>query len=128
MNDWYDEINRLLNEATDCVDCVEEQLALEQQCMEYLDNVNESELEEGAVIKKVMRKGKAIRRKFCKMATQKLLGGKCVAQSASSRNKKKRGARKGWKKKRGKMGKMLRSRRKSLRRGKGMSLYKKRKK
>ena len=120
--EWYTNIFNLINEATDCIDCLEKQLTLEQECMDYLDTVDESMIE-GAVMKKVMRKGKAIRKKFCKLATQKQLGGKCVARGAKERIKKSRSMRKAAKKKKGKMGRISRKRKKSLKRGKKMGLY-----
>ena len=121
--DWQNDIFNLINEATDCIDCFEKQLALEQECVNYLDNVDESIIE-SALIKKVMRKGKAVRKKFCKLATQKQLGGKCVARGAKERVKKSRSMKKAAKKKKGKMGRISRKRKKSLKRGKRMGLYK----
>ena len=120
--EWYNNIFSLINEATDCIDCFEKQLALEQECIDYLDNIDENVVE-GAIMKKVMRKGKAIRKKFCKLATQKQLGGKCVARGAKARVKKSRSMRKAAKKKKGKMGRISRKRKKSLKRGKRMGLY-----
>ena len=119
---WQNDIFNLINEATDCIDCLEKQLTLEQECMNYLDSVDESMIE-GAIMKKVMRKGKAVRKKFCKLATQKQLGGKCVARGAKERVKKSRSMRKAAKKKKGKMGRISRKRKKSLKRGKKMGLY-----
>ena len=119
---WQNDIFDLINEATDCIDCLEKQLTLEQECIDYLDSVDESMIE-GAIMKKVMRKGKAIRKKFCKLATQKQLGGKCVARGAKERIKKSRSAKRGARKKKGKMGRISRKRKKSLKRGKRMGLY-----
>ena len=120
--EWQSQIFNLINEATDCIDCFEKQLTLEQECMDYLDNIDENVVE-GAIMKKVMRKGKAVRKKFCKLATQKQLGGKCVARGAKERVKKSRSMRKAAKKKKGKMGRISRKRKKSLKRGKRMGLY-----
>tara|TARA_B100000287_G_scaffold119378_1_gene111377 strand:+ start:1330 stop:1701 length:372 start_codon:yes stop_codon:yes gene_type:complete len=122
--DWYKNIYGLIEETIDCIDCLDEQLALEQQCMEYLDSIDESELEEGAVIRKVMRKGKAVRKKFCKLATQKQLGGRCVPRGSKERIKKSRSMRRAARKRRGKMSRILKKRKKSITRGKRMGLYK----
>jgi len=103
----------------------ETQLRLEQQCMDYLDNVDESMVSE-ILIKKVMRKGKAVRKKFCKMATQKQVGGRCVPKKAKERIKKSRSMRKAARKKKGKQSRISRKMKKSLKRGSRMGLYKRR--
>ena len=123
--DWYNNIYQIIEEATNCIDCLEEQLTLEQQCMDYLDNVDESIVSE-VFVKKVMRKGKAVRKKFCKMATQKQLGGRCVPKKAKERIKKSRSMKKAARKKKGKQGRISRKMKKSLKRGSKMGLYKRR--
>ena len=120
--DWYDKITKLIEDTTVCIDCLDEAIKLENQCMDYLDGLDEN-MVEGVVIKKVMRKGRAIRKKFCKLATQKQLGGRCVSRSAKERIKRKRANIKSSRKKKGKKGTILRKRRKSLKRGKSMGLY-----
>mgnify|MGYP003660237415 CR=1 FL=1 len=122
MNDWYKEIEEILNEATECIDCVEEQLNLENQCMEYLDKVEESNLDEGGIFKKVIRKGKVVRKKFCKAATQKALGGRCVPMKGTERMKRKRALKRSKAKKRGKMKRTMKKIRKAMRKRKSMGL------
>ena len=124
MNNWYTDIEKLLSEAHNCVDCLEEKLNFENQCMDYLDNLTEEDLNERMVIKRVMRGGKSVRKKFCKLATQKQLGGRCVARKAKERVKKSRSMRKAARKRKGKMGKISRKRKRSVLRGKRMGLYK----
>ena len=122
---WYENIYEIIQETADCIDCLDEQSILEQQCMDYLDNVDENTMSE-ILVKKVMRKGKAVRKKFCKMATQKQLGGRCVARKAKERIKKSRSMKRAARKKKGKQSRISRKMKKSLKRGRRMGLYKRR--
>ena len=118
---WQNDIFNLINEATDCIDCLEKQLTLEQECMNYLDSVDESMIE-GAIMKKVMRKGKAVRKKFCKLATQKQLGGKCVVMKSKERTTRKMKAKKGAIKRKGKMSRIKKKRKKAMKKRKTFGL------
>ena len=63
----------------------------------------------------VVRAGKKIKKKFTDKKTKKIVGGKEVFQSSSERIKRKRSAKKGAKKRRGKMARTLRKRKISMR-------------
>ena len=65
---WYDKIDSLITEATECIDEI--------------------------IRKKVIRGKKAVIKKFCKLATQKNVGGKCVARSSKERIRKSRAMKK----------------------------------
>tara|TARA_Y100000593_G_scaffold86988_1_gene166699 strand:- start:2898 stop:3236 length:339 start_codon:yes stop_codon:yes gene_type:complete len=109
-NYWYDEIENLITEATECLD----EMALYEQC------VNE------IVRKKVIRGKRAVIKKFCKLATQKQVGGRCVARSSKERTKKSRAMRKAARKRKGKQKRITRKMKKSKAIGKRMGLHKRR--
>ena len=82
---------------------------------------NEIELEESEILverlikKWVVRAGKKIKKKFTDKATKKIVGGKEKFMSSKERIKRKRSAKKSAKKRRGKLSRMLRKRKISLR-------------
>ena len=83
-----------------------------QECYEYLDE---------AVKKKVIRKGKLVRKTFCKKG-QKAKGGRCVAMKSTERTTRKRKAKKGAIKRKAKAGKIRKKRAKAMRKRKTMGL------
>ena len=108
---WYDEIDNLITEAKDCIN----EMALYEQCIDEI------------VRKKVICGKKAVIKKFCKLATQKQVGGRCVARGSKERMKKKRAMKRAARKKRGKMKRIIRKMKKSRAIGKRMGLGKRRK-
>ena len=107
---WYDEIDSLITEATQCLD----EMVLYEQCIDEI------------VRKKVIRGKKAVIKKFCKLATQKNVGGKCVARSSKERMRKKRAMKKAARKRKGKQKRITRKMKKSRAIGKRMGLGKRR--
>ena len=95
MLKWYDEIFNLV-----------------QECDEILDE---------AYKKKVIRKGKLVRKTFCKKG-QKAKGGRCVPMKAKERTTRKQKARRAAMKRKGKMSRILRKRKKSMRKRKRFGL------
>ena len=107
---WHDEIDSLITEATECIG----EMVLYEQCIDEI------------IRKKVIRGKKAVIKKFCRLATQKNVGGKCVARSSKERIRKKRAMKKAARKKRGKMKRIVRKMKKSRAIGKRMGLCKRR--
>ena len=95
MYSWYDELFNLV-----------------QECVEQIDE---------ATKKKVIRKGKLVRKTFCKPG-QKAKGGKCVAVKSSERANKKRSAKKSALKRKAKGGKIKKKRAKSMKKRKTFGL------
>ena len=87
MNDWFDNIFNVI-----------------QECYEYLDE---------AVKKKVIRKGKLVRKTFCKPG-QKAVKGRCVAMKSSERSRRRMKARKAAMKRKCKMARILKKRAKAM--------------
>ena len=83
-----------------------------QECYEYLDE---------AVKKKVIRKGKLVRKTFCKPG-QKAKGGKCVPMKAAERAKRKIKAKKGAINRKGKASRIKKKRAKSMKKRKTFGL------
>ena len=71
--------------------------------------------------KKVIRKGKLVKKLFCKPG-KKALGNKCVTMKASEKVKRKRMAKKGAIKRKAKFGKILKKRAKAMRKRKTAGL------
>ena len=92
---WFDEIFNLVQEAIETVD--------------------------EAVKKKVIRKGKLVRKTFCKKG-QKAKGGKCVAMKSTERTKRKRKAKKGAIKRKAKAGRIRKKRAKAMKKRRTMGL------
>ena len=95
MQNWFDSIFNVI-----------------QECTEYLEE---------AVKKKVIRKGKLVRKTFCK-AGQKAKGGKCVPMKSTERTKRKIKAKKGAIKRKGKAGKIKKKTAKSMKKRKTFGL------
>jgi hypothetical protein len=103
MYDWFDNIFNTI-----------------QECYEYLDE---------AVKKKVIRKGKLVRKTFCKKG-QKAKGGKCVPMKSTERVlfrsgervKRKMKAKKGAIKRKAKSGRIKKKRAKAMKKRKTMGL------
>ena len=87
MDDWFDNIFNLI-----------------QECDEYLDE---------ATKKKVIRKGKLIKKTFCKKG-QKAVKGRCVAMKSTERTKRKMSTKKGAIKRKGKASRIKKKRAKSM--------------
>ena len=87
MDNWFDNIFNII-----------------QECDEYLDE---------ATKKKVIRKGKLIKKTFCKKG-QKAVGGRCVAMKSTERSKRKRSTKKGAIKRKGKASRIKKKRAKSM--------------
>ena len=87
MNDWFDDIFNVI-----------------QECDEYLNE---------ATKKKVIRKGKLIKKTFCKKG-QKAVKGRCVAMKSTERSKRKRSTKKGAIKRKGKASRIKKKRAKSM--------------
>ena len=83
-----------------------------QECYEYLDE---------AVKKKVIRKGKLVRKTFCKPG-QKAKGGKCVVMKSKERATRKMKAKKGAVKRKGKMSRIKKKRAKAMKKRKTYGL------
>ena len=88
MQKWYDGIFNIV-----------------QECDEFLEE---------AYKKKVIRKGKLVRKTFCKPG-QKAKGGRCVAMKSSERSRRKMKARKAAIKRKGKLARILKKRAKAMR-------------
>tara|TARA_Y100000401_G_C8300977_1_gene214051 strand:- start:827 stop:1117 length:291 start_codon:yes stop_codon:yes gene_type:complete len=95
MKDWFDSIFNVI-----------------QECSEYIDE---------AVKKKVIRKGKLVRKTFCKKG-QKAKGGRCVPMKAKERTKRKIKAKKGAIKRKGKAGRIKKKRAKAMKKRKTFGL------
>ena len=95
MQDWFDSIFNVI-----------------QECYEYVDE---------AVKKKVIRKGKLVRKTFCKKG-QKAKGGRCVPMKSTERTKRKIKAKKGAIKRKGKAGKIKKKRAKAMKKRKSFGL------
>ena len=95
MQDWFDNIFNAI-----------------QECTEYLEE---------AVKKKVIRKGKLVRKTFCKPG-QKAKGGRCVPMKSTERNKRKIKAKKGAIKRKGKAGRIKKKRAKAMKKRKTYGL------
>ena len=95
MDNWFDNIFNII-----------------QECDEYLDE---------ATKKKVIRKGKLIKKTFCKKG-QKAVGGRCVTMKSKEKAKRKIKAKKGALKRRAKMSKINRKRKKSMKKRRRMGL------
>tara|TARA_R100000008_G_C3529279_1_gene138355 strand:+ start:533 stop:823 length:291 start_codon:yes stop_codon:yes gene_type:complete len=87
MQKWYDEIFNIV-----------------QECDEVIEE---------AYKKKVIRKGKLVRKTFCKPG-QKAKGGRCVAMKSSERSRRKMKARKAAMKRKGKLARILKKRAKAM--------------
>ena len=95
MQDWFDSIFNVI-----------------QECYEYVDE---------AVKKKVIRKGKLVRKTFCKKG-QKAKGGRCVPMKSTERAKIKIKAKKGAIKRKGKAGRIKKKRAKAMKKRKTYGL------
>ena len=95
MNDWYDDI-----------------LGIIKECDDVLDEAKK---------KKVIRKGKLVKKTFCPPG-RKAKKGKCVTMKATEKAKKKRGAKKGAIKRKGKFGKIKKKRAKAMKKRKMFGL------
>ena len=95
MQDWFDSIFNVI-----------------QECYEYVDE---------AVKKKVIRKGKLVRKTFCKKG-QKAKGGKCVPMKSTERAKRKIKAKKGAIKRKAKAGRIKKKTAKSMKKRKTFGL------
>tara|TARA_Y100000361_G_scaffold151096_1_gene167880 strand:+ start:603 stop:917 length:315 start_codon:yes stop_codon:yes gene_type:complete len=87
---------------------------------DIVDSLTEEDLTE-ARKKRVIRKGKMIKRTFC-YPGQKAKGGKCVPMKAKERTTRKQKARRAAMKRKGKMSRILRKRKKSMRKRKRFGL------
>ena len=98
MNNWYDDIFNII-----------------QECDEYVENLDEARK------KKVIRKGKLIKKTFCKKG-QKAKGGKCVPMKSKERSKRKLKAKKGAIKRKAKSQRIKKKRAKAMRKRKSFGL------
>ena len=98
MNNWYDDIFNIV-----------------QECDEYVDDLNEARK------KKVIRKGKLIKKTFCKKG-QKAKGGKCVPMKSKERSRRKMKAKKGAIKRKAKATRIKKKRAKAMRKRKAFGL------
>ena len=87
MENWYDDIFNII-----------------QECDEYIEE---------AYKKKVIRKGKLVRKTFCKPG-QKAKGGRCVAMKSAERSRRRMKARKAAMKRKGKMARIRKKRAKAM--------------
>ena len=94
MYDWFDSIFNTI-----------------QECIEYYDDLTEARK------KKVIRKGKLIKKTFCQKG-QKAKGGRCVAMKSKERTLRKMKARKGAIKRKGKMARIKKKRKKAMKKRK----------
>ena len=95
MKDWFDSIFNVI-----------------QECTEYIDE---------ALKKKVIRKGKLVRKTFCKKG-QKAKGGRCVPMKSTERTRRKIKAKKGAIKRKGKARRIKKKRAKAMKKRKTMGL------
>jgi hypothetical protein len=95
MEKWYDEIFNIV-----------------QECDEVLDE---------AYKKKVIRRGKLVRKTFCKPG-QKAVKGRCVAMKSSERSRRRLKARKGAMKRKGKMSRIRKKRAKAMKKRRSYGL------
>ena len=86
--------------------------------------LEELELVPEGYIKKVIRKGKVKRKRFCAPG-QKVVNGKCVAMRGAERAGRKRRAKKSAIKRRGKLARLLKKRAKSMRKRSSYGLNRK---
>jgi len=123
--EYLEELNELLFDFIDSLDLEtlsEEQAErlddllefITEMDIEYEDDDSEEEEIDEALKKRVVRKGKIVRKLICKKGF-KAMGGKCVKMAASERRIRKKMAKRGAKKRRSKKSAMLRHRAKSMR-------------
>ena len=86
-----------------------------QECAEEIDELKEARK------KKVIRKGKLVRKTFCKPG-QKAKGGRCVAMKSTERTRRKLKAKKSATKRRGKMSRIKKKRAKAMKKRKAFGL------
>ena len=95
---------------------------MEEQLRSLIKSIVEEIQLDEARKKWVIRKGKKKKKTICKHPGQKAKAGKCVTASASERAKRKRGAKRGGLKRKGKLGRLLKKRLKSLKKRKTFGL------
>ena len=125
--EYLEELNELLFDFIDSLDLEtlsEEQAERLDDLLEFItemdieydddDSEEEEEIDE-ALKKRVVRKGKIVRKLMCKPGFKAMGGTKCIKMAASERRIRKKMAKRGAKKRRSKKSAMLRHRAKSMR-------------